>query len=44
MYSLWNNPIIVGFLIVSGGIEVNQYARIHLILEAKFGDNPKEVS
>ena len=25
---------------VSGGIEVNQYAYIRLILEAKSGDNP----
>ena len=25
---------------ISGGIEVNQFAEIRLILEVKFGDNP----
>ena len=28
-----------GFLMVSGGIEVNWFAKIRLKLEAKFGDN-----
>ena len=29
-----------GFLVVSGVIEVNWFAEIYVILEAKFGDNP----
>ena len=28
------------FLMISGGIEVNQFSQIRLILEAKFGDDP----
>ena len=30
----------MGFLMISGGIIVNQFAYIRLILEAKFGDHP----
>ena len=28
---------------ISGGIEVNKFALIYLILEVKFGDNPQNL-
>ena len=39
-YSPWNHQKTYGFLMISGGTEVNQFAQVFLILEAKFGDDP----
>ena len=37
-HSPWNHQKNYGFLIISGGTDVNLFAQIHLILWAKFGD------
>ena len=36
-----NHQKTYGFLVISGGIEINYFARTHLILELKFGDDPQ---
>ena len=35
----WNHQQTVGFLMISGGIEVNEFTQMRVILEAKFGGN-----
>ena len=37
-YSPWDHQKTIGFLMIPGGKEVNRFAQIRLILEAKFGD------
>ena len=39
-YPPWNHQKTYGFLMISGGIKVNWFAEIHLIVEATFGDEP----
>ena len=39
-YYLWYYQKTYGFLMISGGIEVNKFAHIRSILEAKFEDHP----
>ena len=34
-----NHPHKKGFLMISGGIEVNQFAQIRFLLKVKFGDD-----
>ena len=38
-YSPWNHQKTYGFLMISGEREVNLFAKIHLILEAKSEDD-----
>ena len=38
--SPWSHQKTVGFLITLGGIKINQFAKVWLILEAKFGGDP----
>ena len=39
-YPPWNHQKTIGFLMISGVIEVTWFAQIRLILKAKFGDDP----
>ena len=38
-YSSWSQKKTMGFLMISGRIEINWFARIRLILEAEFADD-----
>ena len=38
--SPWNPQKTKGFLMISGGIEVDWFAQIRFIIKANFGDNP----
>ena len=40
-YTPWNNQSAIGVLTTSGGNEVNEFAQMHLISQAKFGNDPK---
>ena len=40
LYSPWNDKKSYDFLMIPGGIEVNQFTEICLILEDKFWDDP----
>ena len=43
-YSPLNHQKPVGFLMISGGLEVNLFAKIRLILEVKFRDDPSNLN
>ena len=40
-YSPWNHQKTIGVFMTSWGNEVSEFAQIHLITEAKFGNDPK---
>ena len=41
--SPWNHQKIYGFLMIPGGIDVNKFAQIPLILETKSEDNVRPI-
>ena len=43
-YSPLNRLETEGFVMISGGREANWFAQMRLILETKFGDDPKQNS